>query len=199
MKKLLLVALMCCCGYLHAQNLPPVAIEDKKMDGYLAVRKPATLTIQVKNLPDSVKKVNIKYTLVQFGVSVQVTKYAETNAAGLSKITLDENLPYQQIWLNVGDYLYAGIYVNSGLTVNVDAQKIPKDGIFMIGDGVTYSGSDGSLNTVMNENVLFRKKEKEDIENNLRTLCSTRKQYTAYVFGFKTDSILKLMNSIDNE
>ncbi|ASU32532.1 TlpA family protein disulfide reductase [Mucilaginibacter xinganensis] len=52
MKNLLLAALMCCSSYLSAQNLSPVAIDDKKMDAYLGGRKPATLIIEIKNLPD---------------------------------------------------------------------------------------------------------------------------------------------------
>lgn len=199
MKKLLLAALMCCSSYLSAQNLPAIAIEDKKMDAYLINRKPAILTVQIKNLPDSVKKVNIKYTLVQLGGSIQATKYAETNAAGLVKIILDGNLPYQQIWLAAGNYLYAGIYVDKGLTVTVDAQKVPKDGAYMIGEGVTYSGYDGELNTVMNKKVLFKKQEKESLIDNLRAICNSRKKYAADAFTFKTDSVLKLLKSIDSE
>ncbi|MDP9076364.1 MAG: TlpA family protein disulfide reductase [Bacteroidota bacterium] len=199
MKNLLLVALMCCCSYLSAQNLSPVAIEDKKMDAWLAGRKPATLTIEIKNLPDSVKKVNIKYTLVQFGGSFQVTKYTETNAAGLAKIILDQNLPCQQIWLSAGDYLYAGIYVNTGLTVTIDAHKVPKDGAYMIGDGVSYSGDDGEFNTVMNKNALFKKDEREGLFNALRALCNSRKKYATDAFTIKTDSILKLVKNIDKE
>jgi thiol-disulfide isomerase/thioredoxin len=199
MKNLLLVVLMCCCNYLSAQNLSPVAIEDKKMDAYLTGRKPAILTIQIKNLPDSVKKVNIKYTLVQLGGSFQATKYTETDATGSSKIILDQNLPYQQVWLSAGDYLYAVIYVNTGLTVTVDAHKVPKDGAYMIGEGVTYSGHDGELNTVMNKKVLFRKKEREVLFNDLRTLCNSRKKYAAHSFTFKTDSILKLLKNMDSE
>jgi len=199
MKNLLLIVIICFCNYLSAQNLPPVAIEDKKMDAYLTGRKPATLTIQIKNLPDSVKKVNIKYTLVQFGGAFQATKYTETDAAGTSKIILDQNLPYQQVWLSAGDYLYTGIFVNTGLTVTIDAQKVPKDGAYMVGEGVNYSGYDGELNTVMNKKVLFRKKERESLFNDLRTLCDSRKKYTVGSFAFKTDSILKLLKNMDNE
>jgi thiol-disulfide isomerase/thioredoxin len=199
MKRILLVALMCCYGYLHAQNLPAVSLEDKKMDAYLTGRTPATLTIRVKNLPDSVKKVTIKYTLVQIAGSFQVTKYAETDATGTCRIILDENLPYQQIWLSVGDYLYAGIYVNTGLAVTVDAQKVPKDGAYMIGNGVTYSGYDGEFNTVMNKSTLFKKEEKEALMNTLGTLCQSRKKYATDAFTFKTDSLLKLLENIDNE
>jgi hypothetical protein len=199
MKNLLLVVLMCCCNYLSAQNFSPVPIEDKKMDAYLTGRKPATLTIQIKNLPDSVKKVNIKYTLVQFGGAFQATKYTETDAAGSSKIILDQNLPYQQVWLSAGDYLFAGIYVNTGLTVTINANKVPKDGAYMIGEGVTYSGYDGELNTIMNKKVLFRKKEREGLFNDLRTLCNSREKYAVHSFTFKTDSILKLLKNMDSE
>ncbi|GAC1564360.1 MAG: hypothetical protein NVS3B13_40640 [Mucilaginibacter sp.] len=190
---------MCCCSYLRAQNLPPVAIEDKKMDAYLTGRKPATLAIQIKNLPDSVKKVNIKYTLAQFAGGFQATKYTETDAVGSSKIILDQALPYQQVWLSVGDYLYAGIYVNTGLTVTIDAHKVPKDGAYMIAAGVNYSGYDGELNTVMNKKILFRKKERDGLFNDLRTLCGSRKKYTVDSFTFKTDSIFKLLKDLDSE
>jgi thiol-disulfide isomerase/thioredoxin len=199
MKNLLLIVLMGCCNYLSAQNSSPVTIEDKKMDAYLTGRKPATLTIQIKNLPASVKKVNIKYTLVQLGGAWQATKYTETDTNGSSKIILDENLPYQQVWLSAGDYLYAGIYVNTGLTVTVDARKVPKDGVNSIGEGITYSGYDGELNTVMNKNVLFKRKERAGLFNDLRTLCDSRKKYAVHSFTFKTDSILKLLKNMDNE
>ncbi|GAA3969760.1 TlpA family protein disulfide reductase [Mucilaginibacter dorajii] len=199
MKNLLLVLLMCSSTYLSAQNLSPIAIEDKKMDGYLMSRKPAILTVQIKNLPDSVKKVNIQYTLVQLAGGFQATKYAETDAAGLAKIVLDQNLPYQQIWLSAGDYLYAGVYVNTGLTVTIDAHQVAKDGAYMIGTGVTYSGYDGELNTVMNKKILFKKAEREGLINNLRSLCSARKKYVPDAFTFKTDSVLQLLKNMDSE
>ena len=198
MKNLLLIIIICYCNYLSAQKRPPLAIEDKKMDAYLIGRKPASLTIQLKNLPDSIKKVTIKYVLVQFGGTFQTTKYTETDAAGRSTIILSQNLPYQQIWLSVADYLYAGLYINTALTVTIDVNKLSKDGIFMIGDGVTYTGYDGELNTVMNRDVVFRQKEKENLFNNLRILCNSRKEYTVNSFTFKTDSILKILTSIDS-
>jgi thiol-disulfide isomerase/thioredoxin len=184
---------------LRAQNTAPLTIEDKKMDAYLTARKPATLTIQLNNLPDSVKKVNIKYTLVQLGIAFQATRFTETNTAGSAKIVLDQNLPYQQIWLEAGDYLFAGIYINSGLTITIDARKIPKNGAYMIDEGVTYSGIDGELNAVMNKHVLFRKKERKSINDSLRNVCNARKKYTEDTFTFKTDSMLQLLTKIDND
>ncbi|NRF41784.1 TlpA disulfide reductase family protein [Pedobacter foliorum] len=199
MKYLMFFFLSFYCIQLNAQSVSPITMEDKKMDAYLINRKPAILTILVKNLPDSIKKVDVQYTLVQLGAGFQVKKYTETDATGLSKITLDQNLPYQQIWLSVGNYLYAGIYVNEELTVTIDAGKTSNASVYMIGDGVAYSGKDGELNTVMNKNVLFKKKEKELIQDSLGSLRNSRKKYTVDSFLFKTDSIRKQLTEIDNE
>ncbi|MBL4675856.1 MAG: redoxin family protein [Mucilaginibacter sp.] len=199
MKKLFIAALICCSGYAQAQKVSPLAIEDKKMDAYLRNRKPATLTVQINNLPDSVKKVDIKYTLVQIGGPLQVTKHAETDATGAAKIVLDQNLPYQQIWLKAGEYLYAGIYVNTGLTVNIDARLIPNDGAYMIGEGVTYSGNDGEFNTVMNENTMFKKAERGSLYDKLRALGGSRNMYDADKFTLKTDSVLIQLGKLDDE
>ncbi|MEJ5996518.1 TlpA disulfide reductase family protein [Pedobacter sp. Du54] len=198
MKKLLFLLLSLICVQLQAQQVS-LALEDKKMDAYLMERKLPTLTIQINRLPDSVKKVPITYTLVQIGVGMQTTRYAETDEAGMVKIVFDQNFPNQQAWLSVGDYLYAGIYVNDGLTVTIDASKLPKDGAYMIGDGVVYSGVDGQLNTVMNKNVLFRKKEKEALSTKLRDLSHTRKKYTSESFFVKVDSIKMAFSAINNE
>jgi thiol-disulfide isomerase/thioredoxin len=199
MKRSLFLLFICWHTLSQAQSSPPVSMEDKKSDAYLSNRKPATLVIQIKNLPESVKKVNIKYTLVQLGAGFQATKYAETDANGLSRITLDQNLPYQQIWLSAGDYLYAGIYVNTGLTVTIDTRKVPHDGAYMIGDGITYSGVDGELNTVLNKSALFKKGEKEALFNTLAKLNTIKAKVIPNMFSSKADSILRALTNINNE
>ena len=75
MKYILFCLLICCCIQLNAQNVIPLSIEDKKMDSYLMGRKLPTLTIQLKNLPDSVKRVGIQYSLVQLGGEFQTKQY----------------------------------------------------------------------------------------------------------------------------
>lgn len=189
MKQFLFFLAFFYCSTLAAQNSSPITLEDKKMDAQLLHRKPALLNIQVNNLPDSIKKVPIAYTLVQLGAGFQVNKFTETDANGLSKITLDQNLPYQQIWLTVGNYLYTGIYVNTGLTVTIDLNKTSKKDVFMIADGVEYSGNDGKLNAVMNKNALFKRKEKELLQNNFRAVRDSRKKYNEATFLTKIDSV----------
>ncbi|QNR84982.1 hypothetical protein H9N25_00265 [Pedobacter riviphilus] len=198
MKRILYFLLLLSCTQVYAQSSGPLQMEDEKMSSYLANRKPATLTIQVKNLPDSIKKVKIELTMVQLGVGFQLNKFVETDATGLSKVVLDQNLPYQQIWLTVGPYLYAGIYVNSGLTVVLDAKKLEKRA-FMIADGIEYLGDDGKLNTVMNKNVLFKRKEKGDLDKSLQNLRKLKEQHSEESFLLKIDSIKNALLKIDEE
>lgn len=146
-----------------AQPLPnePLTIEDARTDAYLQKRKIPVLTIKVLNRPND-EKTEITCSMVTFGPNNQVKQFTQLNAEGNAVINLSQNLPYQQIWLTVGKYLYAGVYVNEDLTVTIDAARIKK-GAYMIADGVQYSGTDGELNKVMNERVLFRKKEHDGL------------------------------------
>lgn len=184
----------------NAQSGIPMTIEDPQMDSYLQNREPATLTIQINSAPDSVKKINIKCTFVTFGSEFQITKYYTTNPEGFLTITLTQNLPYQQIWLNVDDYLYAGIYVNTGLKVTIDVNKIKsKSKVYFYGNGITYSDTDGELNTVMNKHILFKQKEQNHLINNLRKLSRSRRKNISGSFFKKTDSIWQALTDIDNE
>ncbi|MBE9586774.1 redoxin family protein [Mucilaginibacter sp. JRF] len=197
-RTLLLSLLFFSCLQIHAQNLP-LALEDKRMNAHLVGRKPAQLSIKINNLPDSVKQVRITYTLVQFSSDLQVTKYTETGADGSATITLNDNLPHQQIWLTVGDYLYSGIYVDGGLKVTIDAQKAAKSQIYFIGDGVVYSGKDGELNTVANKYVLFRKDERDGLISKAYTLRMAKKAASVDSLTFKFDSLYKRIVLINNE
>lgn len=199
MKYLLTWILVLVCSQLNAQNESPMTMEDKKTDVYLGSRKPATLTIQLINLPAGGKKVDIKYTLVQLGIGIQADKYGMTDTAGVAKLILDQNFPWQQIWLTAGNYLYAGVYVNEGLTITIDAQKTATHKLYMIGKGVEYSGRDGELNTVMNKNVLFKKQQKEALDSKLSVLFGNRKKLTTNAFLIGIDSVKQQLTQIDQE
>ncbi len=201
MKQLIFAWFLLLSFSLHAQNTNtnhPLAIENAGMDNYLHNRKAATLTIQVNNLPDSVKTTDIKYTLVTFGANFQLQKFTQTDSKGLAKIILYQNLPFQQIFLKVGDYLYAGIYVNTHVTVTIDASKIKKDGVYMIGGGIRFSGTDGELNTTLSKHVLFKQDVQNKLQNDLRLVCFERSKLPVSVFSERIDSIHQALNQIDD-
>jgi thiol-disulfide isomerase/thioredoxin len=184
----------------NAQYSLPTTIEDPKTDSNLKNRQPGKLTIQINNSPDSAKIAKVKCTFVTFGSDMQITKYYTTDSLGYLDISLNQNLPYQQIWLQVGPYLYAGVYVNKDLKVTIEANKIKnKDGDFFIGDGVTYSGFDGELNTAMNRHILYKQDEQNTLSSKLNNLCMTRRNYTTELFSKKIDSIHEKLNQINNE
>jgi thiol-disulfide isomerase/thioredoxin len=197
MKRILYFLLLFSASLAHAQSVSPLQLEDKNMSNYLSNRKPAILRIQVKNLPDSIRKVNIKLTLVNLGVGFQIDKFAETDATGHSEIVFDQNFPCQQIWLSVGPYLYAGVYVNTGLSIVLDAKKLEKRPAYMIADGVEYLGDDGKLNTVMNKNVVFKQNEKEALNKILGNLRTLKEKTSEESFLSKVDSVKSALLKID--
>lgn len=183
-----------------AQTGLPLAIESPKMDSYLKNRQPATLTIQVNNAPGNGTKITVECTFVTFGSNFQVKKYFKTNSTGFLKISLAQNLPYQQIFLTVGNYLYTGVYVNKELKITIDVRKITnKDGVSFIGEGVFYSGIDGELNTVMNRHVIFKQDKRGKLISALYKLCFSRRDYSSNIFLIKTDSIWQELRNIDNK
>ena len=178
----------------------PLSLADTAMDEYLQKKSAAILTIRVINAPDSIMNVPVKCTFVGFGISMQTTKYFEFNKYGFVRIVLDARLPYQQIWLNIEHYIYAGLYVNNGLNVTIDAGKIKDtDGFYMIGDGVEYSGIDGAFNRWMNKKVVYKQELKNAMSNRYFELSRTRRMYTEKEFLIKFDSVFQVINTITDE
>jgi len=202
MKQFLLFSFLTFYINLGAQqkNAAPLTIADPGMDSYLQKKQTAILTVRIIHAPDTITKVPVKCSFVGFGLALQSNRFYKFNKNGFLKIVLDDRLPYQQIWLNIDHYLYAGLYVNDGLNVTIDAHKIKTvDGFYMIGDGVEYSGIDGELNRVMNKHTVY----KQDIRNSLGSqfleLSMTRKKFGKEEFLSKFDSVYQAINSIDNE
>lgn len=177
-------------------SLLPLAIEDPQMDAYLSNRNPATLTIRLLNSPANLGKTDVKCSLVTFGPDFQTTRHEQIGTTREITLTLEDNLPYQQIWLTVGNYLYAGIYVNTELTVSIDLDLV-KEKVYMIGKGIRYAGRDGELNTVMNEYVLFRREERHALSQGIDSLKRIKRELTEAVFLTQIDSIRSQMDEIN--
>lgn len=155
-----LCALLFCFFAGFAQPNGAVAIEEMKFDEQFSKRPIPEVTGKLLNIsPGDLKKTIISYSLVT--LSGQVKKTSILKADGSFKLELEYPLPYQQIWLSVGDIFYAGLYADKDLFVELDFRKIKKSGkeIDFNGDGVRYLGTDGPLNVYMNNYVLFRREE----------------------------------------
>jgi hypothetical protein len=141
-----------------------VSFEDPNFGEYLKTRKIPTVKGKISNIsPEEIKNVSISYTLVTILGGEQKTKNASIGSDGSFNLELENNLPYQQIWLGVGEQYYAGIYAHSELFIELDWQKAKEKEISMNGDGVKYLGTDGEMNNYLNNFVLF---EQQTNKNN---------------------------------
>lgn len=177
---------------------PPLAFADPGMDDYLQRKPPGIVTVTLLNPPHNISAKKLKCTFVRFGSEFQVAKFFSFDKDGKVQFALEDGFPYQQLWLDIDHYFYAGVYVNTELNITIDLRKIKsKDGLYMIGDGIEYTGTDGALNKVMNEHVLYRKPIKNKLENTLNELLRSKKKYSEPVFLSIFDSIYKIIEGID--
>ncbi|MBZ4189471.1 TlpA family protein disulfide reductase [Niabella beijingensis] len=163
MKQLLLLLNVLIAVPAITQEIRPVSFEDRTTTTYISKRKPPVLHLQLLNAPE--KEADVTYTLVTFDPGFQKPQNTRLNRNGEAVIVLEHPLPFQQIWLAVKNYLYAGIYVNTDLTVTIDAARLKGKEAYMIADGITYTGTDGELNRVMNEKVIFKQEERNQLHS----------------------------------
>jgi thiol-disulfide isomerase/thioredoxin len=145
----------------------PLPIEDAAMSSYLQKKGNANLQISIINTNTPVEGIQVKYTTVRMGPECQRTGYTKLNAKGEANIVLTDGLPYQQVWLDIENYIYTGLLVNTGLTVQIDAAKLSGKAIYLHSDALMLQGADADLNNTINKSILFRKKDKEGLWNTL--------------------------------
>lgn len=178
------------------------SVEESKFDKYFANNDNFPLVSgKIINLSEEeLKNTELRYSLVtpfeqnQF----QIKKFGKINPDGSFTLELDYAFPYQQIWLSVGDYFYAGIYANTDLLIELNADSLRHNRAFMYGPGVNYLGTDGQLNTILNKHFLFNREEQIDIDKALSNIRHDRKlEYE--VFERMYDSLYTILHKIDNE
>ncbi|AXY78456.1 TlpA family protein disulfide reductase [Paraflavitalea soli] len=178
----------------------PLALESPEMEDYLKSRKPAIVTIQVDNLPASAGTVGVSYKLPQLGTHLQKNRVARLSTNNTLSIILEDNLPYQQVFLTVDSFVRMGIVVNSNLHIRIDAAKIKRKGGNQAGEEVSFSGIDGDLNTVLKEYALFRIHERDSIEGRLldQSTKTSNKRIAMAAFLLTADSVYRQLQAIDD-
>jgi hypothetical protein len=155
-----------------------VAPDDASFNTVYTGRHIPVVTGKLLNLPAvDQKSITISYTLVTPFPQSQVQKTTTVGADGSFSLELDYALPYQQIWLSIGDYFYAGLYANMDLYVELDFTKLKAaKAVEFNGDGVRYLGTDGPLNVWLNNYVLYKRTDQLRIGDELNQLraCGSR-------------------------
>ncbi|MDB5211281.1 MAG: TlpA family protein disulfide reductase [Sediminibacterium sp.] len=192
----LLFALTLCIGKVDAQ-IPKnaVSLEDAMFDKVYASRPIPVVKGKLRNISlEELKSTVITCTLVTPFSAKQVKNTAAIAPDGSFEFRLDYPLPYQQIWLSVGDLFFAGVYANTDLFVDIDVKKLTssKDGGHFISEGVTYLGTDGPMTTYLNRHILFERKKQSSISDQLNEWVFPRRK-------IPTDSTLSAFNQLYQE
>lgn len=167
-----------------AQPIGMVALEDPPFNAQFAKQPVPKVTGKLlHSSPAEIQKTTITYTLVT--LTGQSTKTTRPAADGSFKLQLDYPLPYQQIWLQVGDLFYAGLYASKDLLVELDVPKLKAAGekAYFNGHGVKYRGRDGPLNTYMNEFILFKRSEQLALSSRINQVPQSRKPVATEVLA----------------
>jgi len=167
------------CIWVSAQSQMPantLAPEDASFNALYPNLSIPSVTGRLLNLSaDELKTLTITYTLVTPFAAFQDRRIVSPQPDGSFKLVLDYPLPYQQIWLELGDYFYAGLCVNTNLYLELDMKKLKaaKEQVYFNGDGVRYLGADGPLNTYMNDYVLYKQPEQNQLTGKIMALINS--------------------------
>lgn len=155
-----------------------ISLEDAVFDKTYASRPAPFIKGKLRNIsPDELKNTLITYTLVTPFSGKQVKNTAAVLPNGSFELRLDYPLPYQQIWLSIGDLFFAPVYANADLMIDVDVRKVKssKDEGNFINEGVAYLGTDGPATTYLNRHILFERKKQSAISDQLNELLFMRR------------------------
>jgi len=174
-----------------------ISIEDTEFDDYffnndnIPIVKGKILNFTEKDT----NKTKINYYIVVPFAQRQIKKSCKVNADGTFKLELDYAFSYQQIWLNVGELFYAGLYANSDLYVELDADILKSEkGIYFNGPGIKYLGTDGELNTNLNNHVLYKRKQQLDLNGVISKLKKNRElKYDVFISKYDSGSSLGIL------
>ncbi|HXB45145.1 MAG TPA: TlpA disulfide reductase family protein, partial [Puia sp.] len=149
--------------------------------------------------PAKLKNLIITYTLVTPFSESQTTKTTYAQPDGSFRLGLDYALPYQQIWFGVGDLFYACLYANKDLFLELDMKKIMgSKNVSFNGVGVHYLGTDGPLNVYLNNYILYRKPEQQELSDHISKLLISSHPADAIIlptYNKLCDSVKKIEDS----
>jgi len=166
----LLLPLWLPCMLYAQKNLEPLSLTDNSYD-QLSKKQLAKVTGKILNASqEDLSKIQIQYSIVNLIGPHQSKATILVNADGTFEFRQTHNLPYQQVWFSLGDYVYTCLYLQDGLELIFDLEKLKKKNIYMIGDGISFAGKDAEVNRQMNEYTLFDKKHNPDFYKALQSL-----------------------------
>lgn len=190
---IVLLASLCVCSYARAQTpADVVSPEDAAFNSLYEKLAVPKVTGKILHLsPDDLKSVDVSYTIVTPFAQLQQHKTVRPAPDGSFTLALDYPFPFQQVWVGYGDFFYAGICANQDLYIELDMEKIKAaKGVQFNGEGVRYLGTDGPLNTYLNNFILYRRNEQLELGGRVMSIMQK--------FGSNPDSLLQVYNRLND-
>lgn len=183
---------------------PPgaISLEDPAFNRYFmdSSNIPSVAGKIINLSPAGLDSIKINYTVVTPFRQSQIKKVARAASDGTFRLELDYAFPRQQIWLQIEDLLYAALYADSDLYIELDADQL-KEGepIRFNGKGITYRGTDGALTTFMNNHILFKRERQLSLHRGLSAFYGGLGATSYNEFIIQYDSIYSQLSDIDEE
>ncbi|MFD2967783.1 TlpA family protein disulfide reductase [Sphingobacterium bambusae] len=175
---------------LAQQNSDTAAITDPEFAQHYASRPQPTIRGKIIHASaEEMANIRIKYSLVHIGQPIQSSYEIRPDANGSFQIVLNERLPNRQIWFTLGDYARLCLMANEELTLTFDLEKLKKNFVYWIGDGVDFGGKDADKNRLINQYIVFQREQTPDIPTQIEALDINRPTYLSGL-----DSLFKLQN-----
>lgn len=177
-----------------------ISLEDTKFDKYFFDENNIPVVKgKVLNLSEEeIRNTDIEYSIVTpFAKSLE-KKTGKLNSDGTFELEIDNPFPYQQIWLTVGKFLYAGIYANEELYIEINADSLRKERAYMNAPGVNYFGLDGELNTIMNNQILYKASKWRKAQEAAEDLIFDRNSDIDSMI-LKYDSLYTILHQLDDD
>ena len=184
----------------NGQNSNPISVEDVLFDGRFSQKVKKTVVFgKLSNASaEELSKIQISYDQVVPTRELQIKKTVPVLANGEFRIELDYPFPYQQLWLSVGDYFFSSIYANEGLEIRLDFEKLRRNHVAFLGEGIEFKGEDGLLNNLMNRYILFKRDEQLKLLETGQLLMASRDLINSEYLN-KANSYNAQLETLENE
>ena len=125
-KNLILLILIFSINTIYSQD--KISVESEVIDRIIGKKEyiPQVKGQLLNYSAEKDKDLIIKYVTVVPLRKRQETRIARIESDGIFELEIERGLPYQQIWLSIGDYYYGEILANKDLEIIDNLKKIGK-------------------------------------------------------------------------
>ncbi|MFB6318251.1 redoxin family protein [Saccharicrinis sp. FJH54] len=147
-----------------------LSFEEEAFNAYFFNKDVPVVKGKVLNAgPEELKDWTINYSIVTPFYELQTAKTSQLNPDGTFELELDYAFPNQQVWFRIDPLIYASLYVNTDLYIELDVRLIKEKGMVRFnGEGVRFLGSDGELTSYMNNHVIYQRRQQLNVQSKLR-------------------------------